>query len=84
VGYLWEAVVVLFMGVEDHQEGDLWEEVVDLHVEVDPQVEVDPRVLKDLQKKMEANFQLEAQVYLLVLPSQVPLETHGTYHGIDH
>jgi hypothetical protein len=32
VGYLQEAVVVLFMGVEDHQEGEanLWEEVMDL------------------------------------------------------
>jgi hypothetical protein len=30
MGYPWEAMVVLFMGVEDLQEGgaDLWEEVV--------------------------------------------------------
>jgi hypothetical protein len=54
VGYLWEAVVVLLMGVEDHQEGemDLWEEVVDLQVEVDPYVE------QDLQEVVEANFWL--------------------------
>jgi hypothetical protein len=38
VGYLWEALVVLFMGMENHQEGgtDVQEEVVDLQVEADP------------------------------------------------
>jgi hypothetical protein len=38
VGYLWKAVVVPFMGVDDHQKGgmDLWEEVLDLQAKVDP------------------------------------------------
>jgi hypothetical protein len=37
VGYLREAVVVLLTGVEDHLEGatNLWEEVVDVHKEVE-------------------------------------------------
>jgi hypothetical protein len=30
-------------------------------------VEVDPQVAKDLQEEVEVDFQLEAQVYLLVL-----------------
>jgi hypothetical protein len=56
MGYLWEAVVVLLIGVEDHQEGgvDLWEEVVDLQAEADPRVEVDPQVAKNLQEQVEA------------------------------
>jgi hypothetical protein len=40
VGYLRKVVVVLFMEVENHQEGeaDLWEEVVDLQKEVEAHV----------------------------------------------
>ncbi len=46
-------------------ETDLWEEVVDLWVEVNPQVEanpqveVDPRVANDFQEVVEVDFRLE-------------------------
>jgi hypothetical protein len=38
VGYLREVVVIFFMGVEDHSEGevDLREEVVDFRAEANP------------------------------------------------
>jgi hypothetical protein len=48
-------MVVLFMGVEDGQEGgiDLREEVVD-------------QVVEDFQEEVEANFWLEVHVCLLL------------------
>jgi hypothetical protein len=52
-------VVILLMGVEDHQEGeiDLREEVVDLQAEADPQV-----------VEVEVDFWFEVQMCLLMLP----------------
>jgi hypothetical protein len=50
----------------------------------DPRVEVDPQVAKNLQEEVEVDFWLEVQVCLSMLPSQVPLGTHGTHYGVHH
>jgi hypothetical protein len=55
MGDLWEMVVILLMGMEDHQEGgtNLQEEEVHL------QVKVDPQVAEYFEEEVEANFWLE-------------------------
>jgi hypothetical protein len=53
VGYLQEVMLVLFMGVKDHQEvgTNLWEEVVDLQAEADPELRWTPKWRRNFKKR---------------------------------
>jgi hypothetical protein len=53
VGYLQEVMLVLFMGVKDHQEvgTNLWEEVVDLQAKADPELRWTPKWRRNFKKR---------------------------------
>ncbi len=85
MGYLWEVVAVLLMGVEDHQEGEQ-----PLGGDGGPLggggslSGSGPPSGEGPSKGVEVEFRLEVQVCLFVLLGQVPLGTHGTHCGIRH
>ncbi len=81
VGYLQETMVILLMGMENHQEGG-----ANLlgGGGRPPSKGGPPQVAEGFQEEAKVEIWLEAQVCLLVFLSQVPLGTHGTHYGIHH